>query len=220
VIRKVVADVQAALEQLADGMTVLIGGFGDVGFPFALVEGLVDRGTRDLTIVANNCGTGERGLARLFATGRVRRVIASFPSQPGNHHFLRAYETGTTELELTAQGTLAERLRAGAAGLGGFYTPTAVGTSLAGQKEVREVDGRQFILELPLKGDIALVRAQVADRFGNLRFRRSARNFNPVMAMAGDLTVVQVSEIVPAGSMDPDDIHTPGVFVDHIVVVR
>jgi 3-oxoadipate CoA-transferase, alpha subunit len=218
-IDKVVASVDEAVSAVRDGDVVLVGGFGNGGVPMRLVEALARLGRRDLTLVSNNCGTGEVGLALLFKNRLVRRACASFPAQAGNHHFVAAYEAGECELELVPQGTLAERLRAAAAGLGGFYTPTGAGTELAAGKETREIDGRTYVFERPLRGDVALVTAQLGDRFGNLRHRRSSRNFNPVMAMAARLTIAQVERVVEPGEIDPDDVHTPGIFVDRVVEV-
>lgn len=218
-IDKVVATPDEAVEPVRDGDTVLVGGFGSAGVPNALIEALVRRGVRNLTVVSNNCGTGETGLALLFKHHMVSRACASFPAQAGNHHFLAAFESGGCSLELVPQGTMAERMRAAAAGLGGIFTPTAAGTELAEGKETREIDGRAYLFETPLRGDVALVAAHLGDRLGNLRHRRAARNFNPVMAMAARCTIAQVAEIVPAGSIDPDDIHTPGIFVDRVVAV-
>ena len=218
-IDKVVASVDEALAGVRDGDVVLVGGFGNVGVPGRLIEALVRLDRRDLTIVSNNCGTGETGLALLFKHHLVSRACASFPAQAGNHHFVAAHRSGECELELVPQGTLAERLRAAAAGLGGFFTPTGAGTDLMAGKETREIDGRLHVFERPLRGDVALVAAHRGDRFGNLRHRRSSRNFNPVMAMAARLTIAEVEEVVPPGSIDPDDVHTPGIFVDHVVEV-
>lgn len=207
---------EEAVDVVHDGDTVMVGGFGDVGTPFELIDALVARGVGNLTIVANNCGTGERGLASLFMHGRVRRIYASFPAQEGNHHFAAAFRSGQTELVLVPQGSLAERIRAGGAGLGGVLTPTGVGTLVAEGKQLISVDGREFLLEPGLRADVALIRAHVADTMGNLRYRRSTRNFNPIMATAARVTVAEVATIVPAGAIDPDDIHTPGVFVDRL----
>ena len=212
-------DPAAAVAAIPDGAVVLLGGFGNVGVPMALIDALVALGRRDLTIVANNCGIGDVGVANLFKHDLVRKVIASFPAQAGNHHFLRAYNEGSVELELVPQGTLAERLHAGGAGLGGFFTPTAVASELAGGKERRVIEGRDYLFETPLRGDFALVRAHVGDRMGNLRYRLSARNFNPVMAMAAEVTIAEVERIVPVGEIGPDDVHTPSVFVDRVVEV-
>jgi 3-oxoadipate CoA-transferase, alpha subunit len=218
-IDKVVASLDEAVAGVRDGDVVLVGGFGSSGVPVALVEALVRLGPRRLTIVSNNCGTGDTGLALLFKHHMVARACASFPAQAGNDHFVAAYEAGECELELIPQGTLAERLRSAAAGLGGFFTPTGAGTDLAAGKETRDIGGRAHVLEQPLHGDVALVTAHRGDRFGNLRHRRSSRNFNPVMAMAARLTIAQVEEVVPPGSIDPDDVHTPGIFVDRVVAV-
>jgi 3-oxoadipate CoA-transferase, alpha subunit len=219
VIDKIVGSTDEAVAGVKDGDVVLVGGFGNSGVPTALIEALVRLGRRRLTIVSNNCGTGETGLALLFKHHMVARACASFPAQAGNHHFVAAYEAGECELELIPQGTLAERLRAAAAGLGGFFTPTGVDTDLAAGKETQEIDGRTYLLERPLRGDVALVTAHRGDRFGNLRHRYSSRNFNPVMAMAAALTIAQVDEVVPPGAIEPDDVHTPGIFVDRVVQV-
>jgi 3-oxoadipate CoA-transferase alpha subunit len=218
-IDKVVGSTDEAVAGVKDGDVVLVGGFGSSGVPMALIEALVRLGRRDLTIVSNNCGTGESGLALLFKHHLVSRACASFPAQAGNHHFAAAYQSGECALELIPQGTLAERLRAAAAGLGGFYTPTGAGTDLGTGKETREIDGRTYVLERPLRGDVALVVAHRGDRFGNLRHRLASRNFNPVMAMAATLAIAQVDEVVPPGALDPDDVHTPGIFVDRVVQV-
>lgn len=210
----------AAVADIADGATIMVGGFGDVGVPFGLVDALVRRGVRDLTLVSNNCGTGERGLALLFKHHLVRRVYASFPSQRGNHHFLAAYNAGEVEVEIVPQGTLAERIRAAGAGIGGFLTPTGVGTVVAESKQVHEVGGKRYLLEHPIHADVALVLAQRADPYGNLRFRLASRNFNPIMAMAARLTIAEVRESVPVGGLDPDDVHTPGLFVNRVVMAE
>ena len=219
-IDKRVKDLTAAVAGLRDGMTVLCGGFGAVGEPIALTEALIGLGVRNLTIVANNAGTGETGIARLIKEGRVRKVICSYPRTADPHVFEEAYKAGKVELELVPQGTLTERLRAAGAGIGGFYTPTAVGTRLAQGKETKAIDGKTYVLEKPLKGDVALIAAYKGDRWGNLIYRKSARNFNPVMAPAADVTVVQVTELVELGSLDPEAIVTPGIFIDRVVVVR
>jgi 3-oxoadipate CoA-transferase, alpha subunit len=218
-IDKQVPTVAAALEGVRDGATLLLGGFGSVGQPDELIEGLLATGVRELTVVANNAGTGSRGLAGLIAAGRVRKIICSYPRSDDPRAFDAAYRAGRIELELTPQGTLSERMRCAAAGLGGFYSPVSVGTRLARGKEVREIGGKQYVLETPLAGDVALLKAHRADRWGNLVYRKSARNFNPVMAMAAKLAIVQVSEIVALGAIDPECVHTPGIFVDRIVVV-
>ena len=218
-VQKVWPTAEAAVTGLAAGATVLVGGFGDVGVPFALLAAVAALGIGSLTVVSNNCGTGERGLALLFKHGLVRKVCASFPAQAGNHHFKAAFDRGEVELELIPQGTIAERLRCAGAGLGGFYTRTGVGTELAAGRETRDVGGVTHLFELPLSGDVALIAADIADEAGNLRFRRAARNFNPIMAMAARLTIVQAGKVVPVGALDPDDVHLPGVFVDRVVEV-
>jgi len=218
-IDKRVKDLAAAVAGIKDGATVLCAGFGAVGEPVELTEALADLGVKNLTIVANNAGTGDNGIARLIREGRVRKVICSYPRTTDPHVFEAAYKAGRIELELVPQGTLSERMRAASAGIGGFYTPTAAGTKLAAGKETREIGGRLHVLERPLKGDVALIRGQQGDRWGNLVYRKSARNFNPVMAAAATLTVAQVAELVELGSLDPESIVTPGIFVDRIVRV-
>ena len=211
---------ETAVEAVAgvrDGDTVLIGGFGLAGMPVRLVDALVDQGATDLTVVNNNAGTGDTGLAARLAAGRVRKVICSFPRQSDSWVFEDLYRAGRIELELVPQGNLAERMRAAGAGIGAFYCPTGVGTPLAEGKEIREIDGRTYVLEYPIKGDVALVGAHRADRMGNLVYRKTARNFGPVMAMAAASTVVQVSEIVEIGDLDPEVVVTPGIFVDKVV---
>ena len=206
-----------AVADISDGSVVLVGGFGDVGVPFDLLHALAASAARDLTIVANNCGTGEVGIARLIALGKVSRLVASFPLQKDAHHFVRAHSNGHIRLELVPQGTLAARLHAGGSGLAAVYTPTGVGTELAEGKETRAFDGGEFVLETALKGDFALVHAAQADEIGNLRFRRTARNFNPLAAKAARTTIVEAEAVVPAGEMDPDEVHTASVFVDRVV---
>src|SRR5262245_4894619 len=218
-IDKFVRSMADALDGVADGSTVLIGGFGSVGQPDALIEGLIERGTRDLVVVANNAGSGRVGLARLMELGRVRRVICSFPRSAGSVVFEELYKAGRLELEIVPQGTLAERLRAAGAGVPAFYTPTAVGTILAEGKETREFDGKRFLLERALPGDVALVQAWRADRHGNLVYRESARNLNPVMAMAARMTVAQTNHVAELGAIDPETIVTPGIFVDRVLHV-
>ena len=218
-IDKRVKDLAAAVSGIKSGSTVLIAGFGSVGEPVELTEALLPLGVKDLTIVANNAGTGEIGIAALIRAGIVRKVICSYPRTIDPHVFEEAYKAGKIELELLPQGTLSERMRAAAAGIGGFYTPTAAGTKLAAGKEIKMIDGRPHVLEKPLKGDVAFIRGLKSDRWGNLVYRKSARNFNPVMAAAAKLTVAQVSEIVELGSLDPETIVTPGIFVDRVVVV-
>lgn len=218
-IDKAVPSVAAALAGVASGMTVLVSGFGDSGTPFALLDGLLETGVRDLVIVSNNAGTGDRGLAALLAAGRVRRIVCSYPRSSGSDVFQDLYARGKVELELVPQGILSERMRCAGAGLGGFWSPVGVGTELAAGKETRWIDGREMVLELPLRGDFALVKAWQADRWGNLVYRKSARSFGPVMATAGRTVAVEVSEIVPLGRLDPEAIVTPAAFVDRIVEV-
>jgi 3-oxoadipate CoA-transferase alpha subunit len=218
-IDKRVKNLAEAIAGVKDGATVLCSGFGAVGEPVALLNALRETGVKDLICVANNAGTGDDGLAGLIKEGRVRKIICSYPRTTDPHCFEAAYRAGKIELELVPQGTLSERMRAAAAGLGGFYVRTGVGTKLAQGKETREIDGEIYVLEKPIRGDIALCRADRADRWGNLTFRKSARNFNPVMAMAAAVTAVQVREIVELGALDPEAIVTPGIFVDRVVVV-
>lgn len=208
-----------AVADIPDGATVLIGGFGAAGQPVELIEALVESGTRDLTVVNNNAGNGDVGLAALIGAGRVRRVICSFPRQHDSHQFDAKYRAGEIELELVPQGNLAERIRAAGAGIGAFFTPTGYGTPLAEGKEVREIDGRHYVLELPIRADYALVKAHRADGVGNLTYRRTARNFGPIMAAAATTTIVQVHEVVPVGEIDPEVVVTPGIYVDRVVVV-
>jgi 3-oxoadipate CoA-transferase alpha subunit len=218
-IDKRAASLAEAVAGIRDGATVLCAGFGAVGSPDALFEALLEQGARDLVVVSNNAGSGRRGLAALIAAGRVRKVICSYPRTADPVVFEEEYKAGRIELELVPQGTLSERMRCAAAGLGGFWSPVSVGTRLAEGKEVRRIDGRDYVLEMPLKGDVALIRADRGDRWGNLTYRKSARNFNPVMAMAADLTVVELREIVPLGELDPEVVVTPGIFVDRMIVV-
>jgi 3-oxoadipate CoA-transferase alpha subunit len=216
-IDKIVGSIAEALADVKDGWTVMIGGFGNVGQPRALIDGLIDQGARELTVVANNAGNGQVGLARLIALGRVRKVVCSFPRSIGSVVFDQLYREGKIELELVPQGTLAERIRAAGAGVTAFYTPTAVGTKLAQGKEVREVNGKTCVLEQSLYGDLALVEAWKADRWGNLTYKKSGRNFNPVMATAAKLTVAMAHYLVELGELDPESIVTPGIFVDRVV---
>jgi 3-oxoadipate CoA-transferase, alpha subunit len=218
-IDKRVKTLAEAVAGVPNGATILCSGFGAVGEPVELLNALRDTGVRDLVCVANNAGTGEEGLAGLIKEGRVRKIICSFPRTTDPHCFEAAYKAGKIELELVPQGTLSERMRAAAAGVGGFYVKTSAGTKLGQGKETREIDGELYVLEQPIKADVALCRADRADRWGNLTYRKSARNFNPVMAMAGALTVVQVREMVELGSLDPECVATPGIFVDRVVVV-
>jgi 3-oxoadipate CoA-transferase alpha subunit len=208
-----------AVAGVRDGSTVLVAGFGAVGVADNLLDALYEQGAKELTIVANNSGNGDVGLARLINSGRVRKVICSFPRSGDYSAFLKAYRAKTLELELVPQGTISERMRCAAAGLGGFFSPVSAHTKLAEGKETREIDGRLHVFEKPLKGDVALIKANKADRWGNLTYLRSARNFNPVMAMAAELTVVEVDTMVELGEMDPEAIVTPSIFVDRVVVV-
>lgn len=216
---KTVPDVAAALEGVDDGATVLVGGFGLAGQPIALIDGLRERGTKDLTIVANNAGNGDTGLAALLKAGQVRKVICSFPRQVDSWVFDELYRAGKIELEVVPQGNLAERIRAGGAGIGGFFTPTGVGTLLAEGKETRVIDGREYVLESPIKGDVALIGAYLGDRLGNLVYRKTSRNFNPVMATAASLTIAQVDRVVEVGDLDPESIVTPALYTDRVVEV-
>ena len=218
-INKQVPDIAAALDGIRDGATILSAGFGAVGAPDDLLDGLLAMGVRDLVVVSNNAGSGMRGLAALINAGMVRKVICSFPRTDDPRAFDAAYKAGKIELELVPQGIISERMRAAAAGLGGFYSPVGVGTKLADGKEVREIDNKRYVFEKPLRGDVALLRAHRADRWGNLAYRKSARNFNPVMATAAELTVVQTKQMVELGDIDPECVHTPGIFVDRVVVV-
>lgn len=218
-IDKRVRDIAAALDGIADGATVLIGGFGSVGQPDALIEGLIEQGAKDLVCVANNAGAGHTGLARLMELGRVRRIVCSFPRSVGSVVFEQLYAAGKIELELVPQGTMAERMRAAGAGIPAFFTATSAGTKLAHGKETRTFAGRTYVMEEALPGDVALVEAWQADRWGNLTYRASARNFNPVMAMAATLTVVQTQHLVDLGALDPQCVATPGIFVDRVVHV-
>lgn len=211
---KVVADARSALGALRDGLRIAAGGFGLCGIPELCIEEVARQGVQSLTIISNNCGNRGQGLAVLLRQRQVKRVICSFIG--GNPDLEAQYLAGEVEVELNPQGTLAERLRAAGAGLGGFYTPTGVGTVVADGKEVRVIDGRSYVLESPLRADVGLVRAAVGDPDGNLRFRRAARNFNPLVAMASSFTVAEVDRLVPRGALDPDDVHLPGVFVHRL----
>jgi len=208
---------QAALADVRDGSTVLIGGFGGSGVPDELIDVLIAQGAKDLTIVNNNAGNGEIGVAALLKAGRVRKIICSYPRQADSHHFQALYRAGKIELEIVPQGTLSERMRAAGAGIGGFFTPTGYGTDLAKGKETRMIAGRGYVLEPPLGGDVALVKAEKGDRWGNLIYRKTARNFNSMMAAAGRITIAEVEELVEVGQLDPDHIHTPGIFVNRIL---
>jgi 3-oxoadipate CoA-transferase alpha subunit len=216
-IDKIVRTMAEAMQGVADGAVILLGGFGSVGQPDALLDGLIEHGARDLTVVANNAGTGHVGLAKLMELGRVRRIVCSFPRSAGSVVFEELYRAGRLELEIVPQGTLAERMRAAGAGIPGFFTPTGYGTKLADGKETRMIGGRMCVLEEALHGDVALVEAWQADRWGNLTYKQSARNFNPVMAAAAKLTIVQSQHIVPLGAMDPEAVVTPGIYVDRVI---
>jgi 3-oxoadipate CoA-transferase alpha subunit len=217
VISKVVESAAAAVAGIEDGATIMIGGFGLAGLPAALVDAVIDQGARDLTIVSNNAGTGDTGLAALLKTKRVRKIICSYPRQTDSYVFDALYRAGEIELEVVPQGNLVERIRAAGAGIGAFYTPTAAGTTLGDGKESRTFDGREFILEHPIHADVALIRAFKGDRWGNLVYRKTARNFGPVMATAARCAVAQVDEVVELGTLDPESIVTPGIFVARVV---
>jgi 3-oxoadipate CoA-transferase alpha subunit len=219
-IDKTVRSAAEAVADLKDGATVMIGGFGTAGLPNELTDALIDAGVKDLVIINNNAGNGDSGLAKLLSLRRVRKIVCSFPRQTDSHHFDGLYRSGQIELELVPQGNLAERIRAAGAGIGGFFTPTGYGTSLAEGKETRLIDGRQYVFESPLHADFALIKAEKGDRWGNLTFRMTARNFGPVMAMAAKVTVATVHEIVPLGSLDPESVVTPGLFVQRLVKVE
>ncbi|MEV5612763.1 3-oxoacid CoA-transferase subunit A [Streptomyces sp. NPDC052225] len=206
-----------AVAGVEDGSTVLVGGFGMAGMPVDLIDALIRQGATDLTVVSNNAGNGDTGLAALLAKGRVRKVICSFPRQADSWVFDELYRSGRIELEVVPQGSLAERMRAAGAGIGAFYCPTGVGTLLAEGKETREIDGRAYVLEYPIKGDVALIGAHRSDRMGNLVYRKTARNFGPVMATAATTVIAQVREIVDTGTLDPETVVTPSIFVDRVV---
>lgn len=219
-INKTVASMAEAMAGLKDGAVLMISGFGGAGMPFNLVDAVVETGARNLTVISNNAGSGGTGIGKLIKEGCVSKVVCSFPRQPGSDDFDTMYRAGKIELELVPQGTLAERIRAGGAGVGAFFTPTSVGTELAQDKEVRVINGIEQVLEYALTADFALVRANQADRWGNLTYRGTARNFGPVMAAAAHCTIAEVNEIVPLGSISPEHIVTPGVFVDRVVAVE
>ena len=216
-IDKIVTDLSTAMAGISDGATILIGGFGSVGQPDTLIEGLIESGAGDLVVVSNNAGTGRAGLARLMELGRVRKIICTYPRSAGSVVFEELYAAGKIALEIVPQGTLAERLRAAGAGIPAFFTPTAYGTKLAEGKETRRIDGRDYVLEYALPGDVALVEAWEADRWGNLTYRASGRNFNPVMATAAKLTIAQTNHIRDLGDLAPDLIGTPGLYVDRVL---
>ena len=218
-INKVVQTMAEAMADIRDGAVVLLGGFGSIGQPNALIDGLIEHGAKDLIVVSNNAGVGRIGLARLLELGRVRKIICSYPRSVDPTVFEELYRAGKIEVEIVPQGTLAERMRAAGAGIPAFFTATAVGTKLAAGKEQREIGGRQYLLEQALPGDVALIEAWEADRWGNLTYRSSARNFNPVMAMAATLTIAQAQHIVDLGALDPEKIATPGVYVNRVLHV-
>jgi 3-oxoadipate CoA-transferase, alpha subunit len=218
-INKIAGSIAEALADVRDGSTVLIGGFGTAGIPAELIDGLIEHGAKDLTVVNNNAGNGDTGLARLLKAGRVRKIVCSFPRQVDSFVFDELYRSGKLELELVPQGNLAERIRAAGAGIGAFFCPTGFGTELAKGKETREIDGRHYVLELPIRGDVALVKAEAGDRWGNLVYRKAARNFGPVMATAAKTTIATVHEIKELGELDPEAIVTPGIFVSRIVKI-
>jgi len=215
-IDKTVATLEAAVAGIHDGATIMIGGFGSAGQPAELIDALIKQGARDLTIVNNNAGNGEIGLAALLQARRVRKIICSFPRQADSQIFDALYRAGEIELELVPQGNLAARIEAAGAGIGAIFTPTGYGTQLAEGKETREIDGRHYVLEYPIKADFALIKAQRGDRWGNLVYRKAARNFGPIMAAAASCTIAQVQEIVALGELDPEAIVTPGIFVQRV----
>ena len=218
-IDKIARSIADACAGIQDGATVLIGGFGTAGIPNELIDGLIAQGARELTVVNNNAGNGDTGLAALLKAGRVRKIICSFPRQADSFVFDELYRSGKFELELVPQGNLAERIRAAGAGIGAFFSPTGYGTDLAKGKETREIGGKQYVLEHPIYGDVALIKAERGDRWGNLTYRMAARNFGPVMAMAAKQTVATVHEIVKLGTLDPENVVTPGIFVSKIVKI-
>jgi len=216
-IDKIFASAEAALADMRDGSTVMIGGFGNAGMPAELIDSLIAQGAKDLTVVNNNAGNADSGLAALIGAGRVRKILCSFPRQADSWHFDKFYRAGKIELELVPQCTLAERIRAAGAGVGAFFTPTGFGTRLAEGKETRHINGRDYVLEYPIHADYALIKADRADRWGNLTYRKTARNFAPLMAAAAKCTVVQVRETVELGQIDPEHVVTPGIFVNRVI---
>ncbi len=218
-INRIVQSIADAMDGISDGSTIMIGGFGGAGMPDQLIDGLLEQGAKDLTVVSNNAGSGETGIAALLKAGRVNRILCSFPRQADSQVFDDLYRTGKLELELVPQGNLAERIRAAGAGIGGFFTPTGYGTELAKGKETREIDGRHYVFESPIHADYALIKADTADRWGNLNYRMTARNFGPVMATAAKCTVAQVSAVVELGALNPETIVTPGIHVQRVVKV-
>jgi 3-oxoadipate CoA-transferase, alpha subunit len=219
-INKIRSSIEIALESVCDNSTVMVGGFGTAGIPTELIYGLIGQGARNLTVVNNNAGNGDVGLAALLKTGRVRKIICSFPRQADSHVFDALYRSGKIELELVPQGTLAERIRAAGAGIGAFFTPTGFGTQLAKGKETRVINGKNYVLEYPIPADLALIKAERGDRWGNLTYRMAARNFGPIMAMAAKTTVATVHEVDSLGQLDPEAIVTPGIFVQSIVKIE
>lgn len=218
-INKIANSVAEAMAGIQDGATVMVGGFGTAGIPNELIDGLIAHGAKDLTVVNNNAGNGDTGMAALLKSGRVRKIICSFPRQADSYVFDELYRSGKLELELTPQGNLSERIRAAGAGVGAFFTPTGYGTDLAKGKETREINGKMYVLEYPIYGDVALVKAESGDRWGNLTYRKTARNFGPSMAMASTFTIASVHEIVELGDLDPEAIVTPALFVNKIVKI-
>jgi 3-oxoadipate CoA-transferase, alpha subunit len=216
-VNKIVAKLEAAIAGIGDGATILIGGFGTAGQPAELIDALIAQGARDLTVVNNNAGNGDIGLAALLKAKRVRKILCSFPRQVDSHVFDALYRAGEIELEVVPQGNLAERIRAAGAGIGAFYTPTGYGTLLAAGKETRHIEGRDYVLEFPIHGDFALIKAEAGDRWGNLVYRKTARNFGPIMASAAKCSIVQVNRLVELGELDPESVVTPGIFVHRIV---
>ncbi|MDX1654070.1 MAG: 3-oxoacid CoA-transferase subunit A [Candidatus Competibacteraceae bacterium] len=216
---KTVATLTEAVADIYDGATVMIGGFGTAGMPSELIDALIEQGAKNLTIVNNNAGNGDTGLAALLKARRVRKIICSFPRQSDSYVFDELYRAGEIELELVPQGNLAARIQAAGAGLGGIFTPTGYGTLLAEGKETRHIDGRDYVLEYPIRADFALIKAHQGDRWGNLVYRKTARNFGPIMATAAKTTIAQVNEVVPLGALDPEVIVTPGIFVKRLVAV-
>ena len=216
-IDKIVPDVEAALAGVFDGATIMIGGFGGAGQPAELIDALIAQGAKDLVIVNNNAGNGDYGLAALLKTGRVRKIICSFPRQTDSHVFDGLYHAKKIELELVPQGNLAERIRAAGAGIGAFFSPTGYGTPLAEVKEQREINGKMYVLEMPIHADVALIKAERGDRWGNLTYRKTARNFGPIMAAAAKLSIASVHEVVPLGALDPESVVTQGLYVQRVV---
>ena len=219
-VNKIFPGLREALAGIHDGATIMFGGFGNAGMPRELIDGLIDQGATDLTIVNNNAGNGDTGLAALLAARRVKKIVCSFPRQADSHVFDGLYRSGELELELTPQGNLAERIRAAGAGVGAFFSPTGYGTLLAEGKETRLINGKNYVLEYPIHADFALIKALKADRWGNLVYRKAARNFGPIMAMAAKCTIVQVDQVVELGELDPEVIVTPGIFVQRVVQVN